>query len=66
MTDYQAYLIGRDGRIQAYEPLRCANDAAAIAAAKRLIGSHGVEIWQDARRVITLEAMQHCPIQRRA
>jgi hypothetical protein len=58
MINYRAYLIGRNGRIQGYEPLTCADDAAAIAAAKRLIGSHGVEVWQDDRRVITLERAQ--------
>jgi hypothetical protein len=62
MTEYRAYLIGRDGHIQGYEPLSCADDAAAVAAAKPLIGSHGVEIWQGARRVVTLEASQHQPI----
>jgi len=66
MTDYRAYLIGRNGHIQGFEPLSCVDDAAAIAAAKRLVGSHGVEVWQDARRVITLEATQHYPVQRGA
>jgi hypothetical protein len=66
MKEYQAYLIGRNGHIQGYEPLTCANDAAAIIAAKRLISSHGVEVWQDARRVITLEAAERYLIQRSA
>jgi hypothetical protein len=64
MTEYRAYLLGRDGRIQGFEPLSCADDAAAIVAAKRLIGSHGVEIWQGARKVITLEVEQDHPFQR--
>jgi hypothetical protein len=64
MTEYRAYLLGRDGRIQGFEPLSCADDAVAIVAAKRLIGSHGVEIWQGARKVITLEVEQDHPFQR--
>jgi hypothetical protein len=64
MTEYRAYLIGYHGRIQGYEPLSCANDGAAIVAAKRLMGSHGVEIWQDSRKVITLEVEQDHPVQR--
>jgi hypothetical protein len=44
MTEYRAYLLGRDGHIQGFEPLSCSDDAAAIVAAKRFIGSHGVEL----------------------
>lgn len=66
MTDYRVYLIGRNGHIQGYEPMSCADDTAAIAAAKRLIGSHGVEVWQEARKVITLEAAQYHQLQRTA
>ena len=54
MIDYRAYLIGRNGHIQGYEPLTCEDDKAAIAAARQLISAHGVEVWQDARKVITL------------
>jgi hypothetical protein len=34
--------------------LDCANDAAAIASAKRLINHHDVELWQEDRMVIKL------------
>jgi hypothetical protein len=61
MTEYRAYLLGRNGHIQGFEPLSCADDAAAILAAKRLIGSHGVEVWQEARRVVTLEVSPDQP-----
>jgi hypothetical protein len=54
MSEYRAYLIGRNGHIQGYEPLNCPDDAAAVAAAKRLISAHGVEVWQDDRKVVTL------------
>lgn len=43
MTEYRAYLLGYNGHIEGFEPLSCPDDAAAILAAKRLIGSHGVE-----------------------
>jgi hypothetical protein len=64
MTEYRAYLLGRDGHIQGFEPLSCSDDAAAIVAAKRFIGSHGVELWQGHRRVVTLEVAQDHPFQR--
>jgi len=64
MTEYRAYLLGRNGHIEGFEPLSCADDAAAIVAAKRFMGSHGVEIWQDARKVVTLEVEQDQSVQR--
>src|SRR6478736_8631205 len=64
VTEYRAYLLGRDGRIQGFEPLSCADDAAAIVAARRLIAPHGVEVWQGARRVVTLKWADDYPIQR--
>ncbi len=64
MTEYRAYLLGRNGHIEGFEPLSCADDAAAIVAAKRLIGPHGVEIWHCARKVVTLEVEQDQSVQR--
>lgn len=55
MTDHQAYIMGRNGHIQGYEPFSCLDDAAAISAAGRLIGFHGVEVCRDARKGIALE-----------
>jgi hypothetical protein len=54
MQEYRAYFIGPDGHIQGYEPLICADDAAAIAAAERLVDGHDVELWQRDRKVTTL------------
>ena len=33
MPEYRAYIIGRDGHIQRFEPIVCADDDTAIAAA---------------------------------
>lgn len=56
LAEYRAYLIGSDGHIQGYEPLICPDDDAAIAAAKRLVDSHDVELWEGTRKVILLPA----------
>lgn len=54
MPDYRAYIIGKDRRIQGYEPLICDDDDAAIAAAERLVDGYDIELWQGARKVTTL------------
>jgi hypothetical protein len=38
------------------EPLVCANDAEAIEKAKRLVGSHALELWSGERFVKRLTA----------
>lgn len=55
MPEYRAYILGHDGHIQSFEPLVCADDDTAIATAKRLVDGHDVELWQGARKVITLD-----------
>ena len=54
MSDYRAYILDRDGRIQSAKPFACDDDDAAIAAAKQLVDGHDVELWQGARKIITL------------
>ena len=56
MTQYRAYQIGLDGRIKAGAELDCADDEAAIDAAKALVGEFAVELWQGTRMVARLEA----------
>ena len=56
MAEYRAYIIGSDGHIQDYEPLICPDDDAAIAAAKRLVDRHDVELWEGNRKVTLLPA----------
>lgn len=54
MPDYRAYLIGVDGHrfIKAAHFLSDhPDDAAAIAAAKKLLDSHDVELWDRGRLV---------------
>jgi len=51
---YRAYIIDHDGHIQRFEPIVCADDDTTIAAAKRLVDGHDVEVWQGARKVTLL------------
>jgi hypothetical protein len=54
VADFRAYIIGHDGHINEFEPLICADDAEAIAGAKRLVDGHDVELWSGERLVIRL------------
>ena len=56
MPDYRAYILARDGHIQSFEPLVCADDVAAITAARGVVAASGcdVELWQGKRKVTTL------------
>ena len=56
MAEYRAFTVGRDGHFSGFEPLICANDAEAIAQAKRLVDSRDVELWSGDRLVVRLEA----------
>ena len=56
MAEYRAYTVGSDGHFLGYEPLICADDAEAIAKAKRLVGDNDVELWSGARLVAHLKA----------
>ena len=58
MEEYRACFVGRDGHFNGYEPIVCADDAAAIENAKRLVNRHGIEIWNRARLVGRLEPMR--------
>jgi hypothetical protein len=54
VEEYRAYFVGNDGHFSGYEPLICANDAAAIEQTKRLVNKHGVELWSGVRLIIQL------------
>jgi hypothetical protein len=56
VAEYRAFTVGRDGHFSGFEPLICADDAEAIAQAKRLVGDNDVELWSGGRLVIRLEA----------
>jgi hypothetical protein len=55
MEEYQAYFVGRDGHFNGYEPFVCADDAAAIEKAKRLVNRYGIELWTGVRLVKRLD-----------
>ena len=58
MADYRAYTIGSDGHFMGFEPLVCADDAEAIAQAKRLVVDHNIEVWSGERLVTGLKAKE--------
>jgi len=45
VEEYRAYVVGHDGHFIRFESLICADDAEAIAKAKRLVVDHDVELW---------------------
>ena len=51
MPEYRAYTVGVDGHFIGFEPIACADDAAAVEKAKRLVYGHDVELWQRDRKV---------------
>ena len=53
---YYAYVIGKDGHIANRIDVLCDNDEEAIRAAKQLVDSHAIELWQEARKITTLQA----------
>ncbi len=54
MPEYRAYILNRENHFLGCEPLICADDDAAVAAAKRLLDGHDIELWQPDRKVTTL------------
>jgi hypothetical protein len=61
MTEYRAYRIGHDGRIFAYEPLVCADDADAIEKATRLVDGHDIELWSGPRFIVRINRKPDVP-----
>jgi hypothetical protein len=55
MAEYRAYTVGADGHFVRFEPLVCADDASAIAAARRLVDKLSVELWNCERFVMRLD-----------
>jgi hypothetical protein len=53
---YRAYLVGHDDHYISVVDLDCADDEAALEAAKRLVDGHDFELWQGNRKVVRLEA----------
>lgn len=54
-TGYYAYIIGDDGHIQNRVEIDCDDDKEAVRCAKRLVDGHAIELWQEARRIATLQ-----------
>lgn len=58
MPSFRVYIIGVSGKIVAAAALDCADESQAIDQAKKLLGEHGaaqgVEVWEGARRLLSL------------
>lgn len=51
---YRIYLLDEAGRISRARDVDCEDDAAAIATARLIASTQGVEIWQRTRLVASL------------
>ena len=60
VLEYRAYIVSDEDHFLGCMPLTCANDAAAVAAAKRLVDGHDVELWQ-AKRMVSEAGSQSRP-----
>lgn len=56
MAHYRAYFIGQDGRFLKANDIVRDDDAAAIIAARTLIGKHAIELWEHDRRIVQFDA----------
>jgi hypothetical protein len=54
MSAYRAYIIGRDGRFEAFEVIVADDDDKAVEIAKKLVDGRDVEVWHLARKIAVL------------
>jgi hypothetical protein len=55
MTDYRAYIVGRDGHFVNVHKLDYPDDASARAAAQAYVEGRAVELWQRGRKIVRFE-----------
>jgi hypothetical protein len=55
VSEYRAYLVGKDGHFVGCEPIVCSDDFEATQKAKRLVDAHDIELWSGTRLVIRLD-----------
>jgi len=58
--DYNAYVLGRSGRIMKRYDFRAVDDAAALEHARKYVIVSSVEVWQSERLVATLQPEDAC------
>jgi len=51
MTGYYVYIVDKDGHVQSRREVVCNDDEEAKQRAKLYVDGHGVELWQQARKV---------------
>jgi hypothetical protein len=55
MAHYRAYFLGRDGHFTKAVDLVCEDDDSAKKCAGQMVVAHGIELWQQHRRVEKFE-----------
>jgi hypothetical protein len=55
MPGYYAYLIGDDGRFEKRVAIVCDDDEEAKGLAKQMVDGHAIELWHEARMIVTFE-----------
>jgi hypothetical protein len=57
VSNYRAYVIGKDGHIASFRAFVSDSDSDATVWAKQLVDGHDVELWSGDRLVIRLSAI---------
>jgi hypothetical protein len=54
VSEYRAFIVGKDGHIEGYRAFVCGNDVDATVWAKQLVDGHDIELWSGKRLVVRL------------
>ena len=55
MGDYRIYILANDDEVTKRVYIECADDDAAIEAARQYIKGRDVEVWQENRRILRFD-----------
>ena len=56
MSEYRAYIVGRDGHFASCRAFRCADDTEAVTYARQLVDGQDVELWSGERFIVRLQS----------
>jgi hypothetical protein len=56
MSEYRAYVVGKDGDVASFRAFVCDSDANATVWAKQLVECNDIELWSGDRFVIRLKS----------
>jgi hypothetical protein len=51
MKAYQVYILSADDHITSRKDISCEDDETAEKQAEQMVNDHGVELWQEARKI---------------